>query len=172
LGQVISQDSLILQRQIWKGNGQSVVLVSGCFDLLHPGHIRLLEQARAYGDILLVGVQSDAGVRASKGHIVSSGSAGGTVPRPITPAIERAEILAALAAVDYVTEFDGSPDALVARLAPDTVVYGAAPGGEAPAKNVRQDRASGATGANSVAILLEPGYSTESLLERIVQRPA
>ena len=63
MAQVVSQDNLILQRRKWKDNGQCVVFVAGCFDLLHPGHIRLLEQARSHGDILVVGVQSDASVR-------------------------------------------------------------------------------------------------------------
>lgn len=103
--QIISQDKLIFQRQNWKRNGESVVFVSGCFDLLHPGHIRLLEQARSYGDILVVGVQSDGSVRAGEAGS-SNGSIRSKLLRPITPGRERAEILSALAAVDYVVQFD------------------------------------------------------------------
>jgi rfaE bifunctional protein nucleotidyltransferase chain/domain len=167
LGQVISQDNLILQRQVWKRNGQSVVFVSGCFDLLHPGHIRLLEQARSYGDLLVVGVQSDAGVRATKGK--TAANAGPNIARPINPAAERAEILAALAAVDYVVEFDGSsPDALSARLSPDVIVHGAAPVSSTTYGGERKG-APGFMHAKIVPILLEPGYSTTQLLERIAQ---
>ena len=75
-----------------------MVCVAGAFDLLHPGHTRLLEQARGHGDILVVGLQSDANVQANLG-----------CARPINPAIERAEIVAALTAVDYVTELDEPP---------------------------------------------------------------
>jgi cytidyltransferase-like protein len=67
LGRVVSQGDLIFHRREWKRNGQRVVFASGCFDLLHPGHIRLLEQGRALGDILVVGVQSDRSIRATTG---------------------------------------------------------------------------------------------------------
>src|SRR5271156_5985970 len=92
---LLSQSEVILQRREWKRNGKRVVCVVGVFDLLHPGHIRLLEQARASGDILVVGVQSDAFARKEKGP-----------NRPVTPAGERAEILSALAAVDFVVELN------------------------------------------------------------------
>jgi rfaE bifunctional protein nucleotidyltransferase chain/domain len=167
LGQFISQDKLILQRQAWKRNGQSVVFVSGCFDLLHPGHIRLLEQARSYGDLLVVGVQSDAGVRATKDE--GAANAGPNVARPINPAAERAEILASLAAVDYVVEFgENSPETLIGRLSPDLIVHGAAPGSDTGSPAEPKD-ASDSTTAKIVPILLEPGYSTAQLLERIAQ---
>lgn len=167
MGQIISQDNLILQRQVWKRNGQSMVFVSGCFDLLHPGHIRLLEQAHSYGDLLVVGVQGDAGVRATKGK--GSANAGPNVARPMNPAAERAEILAALAAVDYAVEFgESSPQALIARLSPDVIVHGAAPGPGATYAAEPKD-ASASTTAKIVPILLEPGYSTAQLLERITQ---
>lgn len=167
MGQVISQDNLILQRQVWKRNGQSVVFVSGCFDLLHPGHVRLLEQARPYGDLLVVGVQSDTGVRATKGK--SAATAGPNIARPISPAAERAEILAALAAVDYVVEFgESSPETLIARLTPDVIVQGAAPGSHVTHSAERKG-ASDSTTAKIVPILLEPGFSTAQLLERIAQ---
>lgn len=167
MGQVISQDNLIVQRRIWKGNGQSVVFACGCFDLLHPGHIRLLEQARSYGDLLVVGVQSDTGVRATKGK--TAATAGPNIARPIHPAAERAEILAALAAVDYVVEFgESSPQTLIARLSPEIIVQGAAPasgGTQGPAPK----SASASTDTKVVPILLEPGFSTAQLLERIAQ---
>jgi rfaE bifunctional protein nucleotidyltransferase chain/domain len=171
VGQVISQDNLILQRQKWKGNGQCVVFVSGSFDLLHPGHIRLLEQARSHGDILVVGVQSDAGVREANAASGSNDSAGPQSSRPITPAAERAEIVAALAAVDYVVEFDEpSASASIARLSPEIVVKGVSPVPDAA--DAREGHADVAAGAKIVRILLEPGYSTAHLIQRIQQASA
>jgi len=88
--------------------GRRVVLANGCFDLLHVGHVRYLEAARALGDLLIVGLNSDASVRRIKGP-----------GRPLMPAAERAELLAALRVVDHVVIFDGdTADALVARLRP------------------------------------------------------
>jgi rfaE bifunctional protein nucleotidyltransferase chain/domain len=155
VGQVISQDDLILHRSEWKRNGKRVVFASGRFDLLHPGHIRLLEQARNLGEILVVGVQSDAAIRASSGRAQAPKDG---LKRPITPASERMEILAALAAVDYAVEFDApTPNGLVARLEPDIVVVGAG------------DAATPCPAGKIVSIPLEPGYSTSRLIERITQ---
>lgn len=168
MGQVVSQSELILHRGEWKRNGRGLVCVSGCFDLLHPGHIRLLEQARALGDILVVAVQSDASVRATAGRETRPRQGPGkyTPPRPITPAAERAEILAALAAVDYVVEFDEpSPREFLARLRPDDFVRGGAAGADEAAH--REDEAIEAAGCKVVRVPLEPGYSTTRLIERI-----
>lgn len=171
MAQVVSQDSLILQRRKWKDNGQCVVFVSGCFDLLHPGHIRLLEQARSHGYILIVGVQSDAGVRNAHAGVAGTGEmSSNRASRPITPGAERAEILAALAAVDYAVEFDDpSPARLIESLGPDIVVEGAA----APMKPEKDSAVRSAEPLSSklVRILLEPGYSTSRLIERIQQQP-
>jgi rfaE bifunctional protein nucleotidyltransferase chain/domain len=165
LGQIISQSDLILQRENWKRNGEMIVFVSGCFDLLHPGHIRLLEQARSYGDKLVVGVQSDAGVKSSKSRRGANDSGLRAAPRPITPDAERAEILADLAAVDYVVEFD-EKDAMTLTdvLHPEIVVV---------SSSAERTSSSGAGGHFKVIqILREPGYSTEQLLSRIVQHTA
>jgi rfaE bifunctional protein nucleotidyltransferase chain/domain len=169
LGQVISQDDLILQRQIWKGNGQSVVFVSGCFDLLHPGHIRLLEQARSYGDVLVVGVKSDRTVSAENANAGSNGSESRST-REIAPLAERAEILSELAAVDYVVECErGSADSLVVRLRPEILVEsGSANVNAAPSLHAKPE---GEGGIKTIRILREPGYSTEQLLARITQSP-
>jgi rfaE bifunctional protein nucleotidyltransferase chain/domain len=171
LAQVVSQDGLILQRRKWKDNGQCVVFVSGCFDLLHPGHIRLLEQARSHGDILIVGVQSDASVRTAHAGAARAGELPSKqASRPITPGAERAEILAALAAVDYVVEFDDPcPARLIESLGPDIVVEGAA----APVKPEKDAAVRSADTLNPrlVRILLEPGYSTSRLIERIQRQP-
>lgn len=177
LAQVVSQDHLILQRRQWKDNGQCVVFAAGCFDLLHPGHVRLLEQARSYGDILVVGVQGDASVRSAhrNGSAPSSEHLAPGPQRPVTPADERAEILAALAAVDYVVEFEGpSPDDLLAHLQPDIIVRGTSStpnAGDITADTAGAPAAQTA-GVKIVRILLEPGYSTTRLLERITQTGA
>src|SRR5262245_49071067 len=95
--------------------GRQVVFTNGVFDLLHPGHLRYLTQARGLGDLLFVGVNSDRSVRAIKGD-----------ERPITPELERVEILEALRAVDAVVIFDeDTPHALIAALQPDVLVKGA-----------------------------------------------
>jgi rfaE bifunctional protein nucleotidyltransferase chain/domain len=98
-----------------KRQGRRVVFTNGCFDLLHPGHTRYLTEARKLGDLLIVALNSDCSVRAIKGP-----------GRPLQPQAERAEILAALAAVDYVTIFDDlTPQAVIARMQPQVLVKGA-----------------------------------------------
>jgi rfaE bifunctional protein nucleotidyltransferase chain/domain len=160
LGKVVSQDELILQRQEWKRNGKRSVFASGCFDLLHPGHTRLLEQARGMGDVLVVAIQSDESARAA-------GIANQKQDRPITPAAERAEILASLASVDYVTEFEGAtPEEFLSRLAPDVIVEGGGASKAAPSASRAGNKAAG---PRIVHIPLEPGYSTSRLIERITQ---
>ena len=158
MGRVVSQDELILHVAERKRNGQVVVFTNGCFDLLHPGHIRCLEQARALGDALMVAINSDASVRRIKGD-----------SRPVTPQHERAEILAALTAVDYVTIFDEpTPRELIARVLPTVLVKGGDWG---------QDEIVGreeveAAGGRVVSVPLEPGYSTSAVLERIRKTPS
>jgi|SRR5580693_5601722 D-beta-D-heptose 7-phosphate kinase/D-beta-D-heptose 1-phosphate adenosyltransferase len=179
---VVSQSELILQRQEWKRNGKRVVCVAGAFDLLHPGHVRLLEQARALGDILMVAVQSDESVRIAaeqanklvgapaQSPAPAPAHAGKFLARPITPEAERAEILAALAAVDFVAIFDQATAAeFITRLAPDVF----AQGGEGSRENATaDDDAVKAAGGQVVRLPLEPGYSTSRLVERISQLQA
>lgn len=163
LGNVVSQDDLILYRGEWKRNGKRVVFANGSFDLLHPGHVRLLEQARDMGDLLVVGVRSDGAIRERS---VKTATPDKNLARPITPADERMEILAALAAVDYVVEFDApTPRDLLARLMPDVVVEGG--GATDPAFTDRT--ATRATEPSVVHIPLEPGFSTSRLIDRIKQ---
>ncbi|HEY0701178.1 MAG TPA: adenylyltransferase/cytidyltransferase family protein [Candidatus Acidoferrales bacterium] len=155
----MSQTDLILQRREWKRNGKRVVCAVGAFDLLHPGHVRLLEHARDLGQILVVGVQSDASIAAAK-----------ETPA-VNPAAERAEILDGLASVDFVTQYDEpTPREFIARLAPDVL----ARGGEITSNEIDflDDEAVRAGGGKIVRIPLEPGYSTARLLERIKQTPA
>ncbi len=153
MGQVVSQDELIVHIAAEKRNGRRAAFTNGCFDLLHPGHIRCLEQARALGDLLVVAINSDASVRQLKGDA-----------RPLIPQVERAEILAALAAVDYVVIFDApTPRQLIARILPDVLVKG---GDWGPDEIVGREEVQ-AAGGRVVSIPLEPGYSTSGLLERI-----
>jgi cytidyltransferase-like protein len=137
---VVSQEALILQRAEWKRNGKRVVCASGAFDLLHPGHVRLLEQARGLGDALVVGIAADEATT-------------------VNPANERAEVVAALVAVDSVAVMDGASEDFVAAIAPEIFVHGTEPR-RAAAVSVPQ-------GSRVVAIPLEPGFSTAGLLERI-----
>jgi rfaE bifunctional protein nucleotidyltransferase chain/domain len=154
---IVSQSDLILQRAEWKRNGKRVVCVAGAFDLLHPGHTRLLEQARGLGDVLVVGLQSDASVQANLGRA-----------RPVNPAAERAEIVAALAAVDSVAEFDElTPGEFVTRLLPDVWVRGGEAGSDKGA--ARDHEHLTAAGGRVVNVPLEPGYSTSLLIERVVE---
>lgn len=106
---------LLTLRDSWKRDNQRVVWTNGCFDILHVGHARSLRDAKALGDILIVGVNSDASVRANKGP-----------GRPVVGEDDRAELLAALEAVDFVTIFDDAePSAILAQLKPDIHCKGA-----------------------------------------------
>jgi D-glycero-beta-D-manno-heptose 1-phosphate adenylyltransferase len=155
---VVSQDELILIVAELKRNGKRVVFTNGCFDLLHPGHIRLLEQARDLGDSLIVAINTDAGVRENKG-----------TERPIIPEDERAELLAALAAVDYVTMFDEpTPREIIARVLPDVLVKGSDWG---PNEIVGREEVE-AAGGRVVSIPLEAGQSTTNIVERIRSLPS
>src|SRR5215211_7566483 len=111
---VLSLDELRAERERLREAGKKVVFTNGCFDLLHPGHVRYLEQARALGDALIVALNSDRSVRELKGE-----------RRPILTEDERAEVMAALASVDYVTIFDEpTPRQIIAALLPDVLVKG------------------------------------------------
>ncbi|MBW1982447.1 MAG: D-glycero-beta-D-manno-heptose 1-phosphate adenylyltransferase [Deltaproteobacteria bacterium] len=138
--------------------GKQIVFTNGCFDLLHIGHIRYLHKARCQGDRLVVAVNSDRSVRELKGP-----------PRPIVPEDERAEIVAALAAVDLVTIFDElDPLELVRQLKPDVLVKGA--------DWQRQDIVGAseveAAGGRVVRVKLEPHISSSILLQRIASEMA
>ena len=157
MGQVVTRDNLILLRQRLKADGKRVVFTNGCFDLLHPGHIRLLEECRALGDVLIVAINTDASVRKNKGP-----------SRPLIPEQERAEVLAALAAVDYVSIFDEpTPREIVVAVLPDILVKGNDWGPDAIVGREEVE----AAGGTVVSIPLEPGYSTTRLVERIAQLP-
>src|SRR6202165_25259 len=105
MGKIVSQEELIQVAAREKRDGRRVVFTNGCFDLLHPGHVRCLAEARALGDLLIVAINSDRSVRGNKGP-----------GRPLVNEQDRAEVLAALASVDYVTIFDDTtPRELISR---------------------------------------------------------
>ena len=144
------------QRARWKSDGKRVVFTNGCYDLLHPGHIRLLEQARTLGDVLILALNSDAGVRRMKGP-----------PRPMIPEDERAEMALALEAVDAVALFDEeTPRQLIAAVLPDVLIKGAD-----WAHFVAGREEVEASGGRVLTVALEPGYSTTNIVERILERP-
>jgi len=129
-----------------------VVFTNGVFDLLHPGHVRYLTDARRLGDALVVGVNSDRSVRVNKGP-----------QRPINPEHERAEVLAALACVDLAVIFDeDTPQVLITQIQPDVLVKGADWGEHSiVGRDVVEAR-----GGRVVRMELSPGFSTTSLIER------
>lgn len=130
--------------------GKRVVFTNGVFDLVHPGHVRYLREARALGDALIVGVNSDRSARANKGS-----------DRPINPEQERAEVLAALGCVDAVVVFDeDTPHDIVGRVLPDILVKGADWG----ADNIVGRDIVEARGGTVVRIDLAPGFSTTSII--------
>ena len=133
--------------------GGTVVFTNGVFDLLHPGHIRYLREARTLGDALIVAINSDRSVRANKGE-----------GRPVNPEAERAEVLLALESVDAVTIFDeDTPHAIITAIQPDVLVKGADWG---PDNIVGRDVVE-ARGGRVVRMELAPGFSTTELLNRL-----
>ena len=148
-----SAEALVATLAPHRRAGARVVFTNGCFDLLHPGHVRYLAAARALGDVLVVGLNDDASVRRLKGP-----------GRPILHAEERAEVLGALAAVDHVVLFgDDTPLSLIVALAPDVLVKGAdwALGDIVGRAEVE------AAGGRVARIVVVPGVSTTELLRRI-----
>ncbi len=140
-----------------QARGLKVVFTNGVFDLLHPGHIEYLEEARSLGDALLVAVNSDASARRlAKGQ-----------GRPVNPEADRARVLASLAAVDRVVLFDeDTPRELIAEIKPDILVKG----GDYRLEEVAGREAVLARGGRVEVLPFRPGYSTSRLLERIRSR--
>lgn len=150
---ILTLEQAIVRFAREKRNGQRLVFTNGCFDLLHPGHIQSLEQARELGDVLVVGLNSDASVRQLKG-----------AGRPVLPERERAEILAALACVDAVVIFDDlTPRELIAKLLPDVL----AKGGDWPGNQIVGREEVEAAGGRVVSVPVVAGYSTSEILRKI-----
>jgi rfaE bifunctional protein nucleotidyltransferase chain/domain len=155
MGKRYRRPELIAARAEWKRSGRRVVFTNGCYDLLHPGHIRLLEQARTLGDILVLALNTDASVRRYKGP-----------NRPLLNEEERVEMALALEAVDAVTLFDeDTPRELIAELLPDVLIKGAD-----WAHFIAGREEVEAAGGVVRALALEPGYSTSGIVEAILAR--
>jgi D-beta-D-heptose 7-phosphate kinase/D-beta-D-heptose 1-phosphate adenosyltransferase len=138
----------------WRAAGERIVFTNGVFDLLHRGHVEYLEEARALGDRLVVGVNSDASVRRIKGP-----------ERPLVPETERAEILEALSAVDLAIVFDeDTPERLIREVEPDVLVKG---GDWTPDRIVGREFVE-SRGGRVLSVPLRIGLSTTGLIERII----
>jgi D-beta-D-heptose 7-phosphate kinase/D-beta-D-heptose 1-phosphate adenosyltransferase len=155
-GKILSLAEMLGERKGLRSAGARLVFTNGVFDLLHVGHVRYLAQARELGDALVVAINSDRAVRELKG----SG-------RPVISEHERAEILAALRQVDYVTVFDElSPRSLIVQLLPDVLVKG----GDYDLDQIHGREEVEASGGEVVALPFVAGASTTSLIERMKKK--
>jgi rfaE bifunctional protein nucleotidyltransferase chain/domain len=153
VGKIISQEELSQVSRQMRSQGEKLVFTNGCFDLLHPGHVRLLEKSRSLGNALAVAINNDASVRAAKG-----------AGRPVVPEHERAEVLAALSAVDFVCIFgERTPRELIAAILPAILVKGADWGAN---EIVGREDVEG-SGGQVVSFALEEGFSTTRLIEKV-----
>ena len=153
---ICTRDELLRLRDAWRAQGKTVVFTNGCYDILHPGHVQLLEEARSLGDVLVVALNSDASVRRAKGP-----------SRPINPEADRAELIAALEAVDAVTLFDEeTPRELIAALLPDVLVKGADWSHFVAGREEVE-----AAGGRVMTLPLAPGYSSSAMVDKILSTP-
>lgn len=156
MGKIFDRAGLVRARADWRKEGKTVVFTNGCYDILHPGHIRLLEAARSLGDVLILALNTDASVRRIKGP-----------NRPMLTEDERSALAASLQAVDAVTLFDEeTPRELIAEVLPDILIKGAD-----WAHFIAGREEVEAAGGKVLALPLEPGYSTTGIVEQILSRP-
>jgi D-beta-D-heptose 7-phosphate kinase/D-beta-D-heptose 1-phosphate adenosyltransferase len=156
MAEILSLDELRIERERLRRAGRRVIFTNGCFDLIHPGHVNYLRQARRLGDVLIVALNSDRSVRELKGE-----------KRPILNQDERAEVVAALSCVDYVTIFDDpTPREVIASLLPDTLVKG----GDWGIDQIVGREEVEAAGGVVLSLPFIEGCSTSELIERIVER--
>lgn len=166
---ITALEELVQLREQWRERGLKVVFTNGIFDLLHVGHLQYLEAARALGDLLIIGLNSDSSTRQLKGP-----------QRPLVPEAERAALLLGLRAVDYVTIFaDRTAEGLVAALQPDVYVKGGDyslsdtnDSGPTTTKILPEARIVQSYGGQVELINYLAGHSTTELIERIVERYA
>ena len=155
MGRIYTRPEMAGQRAEWKREAKRVVFTNGCYDLLHPGHIRLLESARNLGDVLILALNTDASVARLKGPT-----------RPLISQDDRARLASSLAAVDAVTFFDeDTPRELIAELLPDVLVKGADWSHFIAGREEVE-----AAGGQVLALPLEPGYSSTNIVESLLQR--
>jgi rfaE bifunctional protein nucleotidyltransferase chain/domain len=152
---ITDRSKLVELRQEWKRQGKTVVFTNGCYDILHPGHIRLLESARSLGDVLILALNTDASVQRIKGPL-----------RPTIAQQDRAMLADHLEAVDAVTFFDEeTPRELIAEVLPDVLVKGAD-----WAHFIAGREEVEAAGGKVLPLPLEPGYSTTNIVETVLKR--
>ncbi len=155
MSKVLSRPDVLALRERWRQAGERVVFTNGCFDLLHPGHVRLLESARSLGDRLIVAINSDASVSGLKGPT-----------RPILPEEERATVLTSFEAVDAVTVFDEeTPCPLLEKLLPDVLVKGSDWSHWIAGREIIEE-----AGGEVRPIPVEPGYSTTDVVRSILEQ--
>ena len=153
MSKLYTRPQLFQQRPIWKSDGKKVVLTNGCYDILHPGHVRTLERARSLGDILVVALNTDASVQRLKG-----------CGRPFFDEQTRAALALHLEAVDAVTFFDeDTPRELIALILPDILVKGAD-----WAHFIAGREEVEAAGGTVQTLPLEPGFSTSDIAEQVL----
>ena len=153
-GKRVDLETMVAERERLRAAGRRVVFTNGCFDILHLGHVQYLTFARRQGDVLVIGLNSDASVRRNKGP-----------KRPIVPEDERAALLLALRCVDYVVLFDEeTPERLIGRLVPDVLVKGRDWAHFVAGREVVE-----AAGGRVVLADLVPGRSTTGTIERILE---
>lgn len=152
---IYSRDELARLRAAWKREGKRVVFTNGCYDILHPGHIRLLERARSLGDALILALNTDASVQRLKGPT-----------RPLIVQRDRGRLAAALEAVDAVTYFDeDTPRELIAEILPDVLVKGADWSHFIAGREEVE-----AAGGEVMALPLEAGFSSTNIVEELLKR--
>lgn len=155
MGKILSKEQLKIRLDEHRQEGKKIVFTNGCFDILHVGHVRYLQEARKLGDLLVLGLNSDSSVRTLKGE-----------KRPLVPQDERADVLAALEAINYVTIFDeATPLELIEYLKPDFLVKG---GDWSEDEIVGADAIRKWGGRVIVAPLIQ-GRSTTNVVEKILQ---
>ena len=157
MAELYSRGELLAARRRWQADRKTVVFTNGCYDILHPGHIRLLERARSLGDVLVLALNTDASVQRLKGPL-----------RPFFDEMTRAQLMLHLEAVDAVTLFDeDTPRELIAELLPDVLVKGAD-----WAHFIAGREEVEAAGGRVHALPLEPGFSTTDIAARILAEAA
>lgn len=155
MGRFYTRSELVEQRHAWKQAGRKVVFTNGCYDILHPGHVRLLERARSLGDVLILALNTDSSVQRMKGP-----------SRPFFSGADRVALAQQLEAVDAVTLFDeDTPRELIAALLPDVLVKGADWSHFIAGREEVE-----AAGGQVLTLPLEPGYSTTNIAEAVIER--
>jgi D-beta-D-heptose 7-phosphate kinase/D-beta-D-heptose 1-phosphate adenosyltransferase len=155
MNKIVTWEALKEQVERVRGEGKKISFTNGCFDILHVGHVQYLREARKTGDLLILGLNSDASVRAIKGE-----------KRPLVPQGERAEVIASLEIVDYVTLFDDpTPLRLIEYLQPDVLVKG----GDWKEESVVGGNAVKSRGGRIVIVPLTEGASTTNIIDKVLR---